>query len=207
MAVDDGRFDRRDRWATIAAVVVSLPSDVESVRLGRVTVDGRDATARIAEAILRTGHAADIRAVLLDGVVVGGFNPVDLGALHRRIGWPVIAVTAERPDRAGIRRALRRWFPRDARARERCLFRHRLFRVVVPGRPIFAAVVGARRIEAAALIARTIRRGRWPEPLRLAHLIASAPKLSAPSRRPRATRRRTRTIMTPPPPRRRGPVA
>ena len=155
-------------------MVVSLPSEIEAVRVGSVEVDGTDATERIEQLIRETGHVADLRAVLLDGPVVGGFNVVDLDRLHRELGRPVICVTRREPDRKRIRSALAKWFPRDWRARWRTLSRHRLFAVPTGATPIRASVVGATRRDALALIARAARRGYWPEPLRLAHLVASA---------------------------------
>ena len=174
VAVDDGRFTRGDRRAPLAAVVMSLPGYVEAVRLGSVEVDGRDATERIAMLIESTGHLADLRAVLLDGVVVGGFNVVDIDRLHDRLRWPIVTVTRRPPDRAKIRAALRKWFRRDHLERVRRIEAHPLFRVPTGGQPIYASVVGAPRRDALALLHRTTVRGYWPEPLRLAHLVASA---------------------------------
>ena len=174
VAVDDGRFRRTQRFAPLAAVVVSLPGYVEAVRVDRVEVDGVDATERIEALIEATGHTQDIRAVVLDGVVVGGFNVVDLDRLHRRVGWPIITVTRRAPDRDRIRAALAKWFPKDHRLRRRRIEAHALFRVPTAGEPIFASVVGATRRDATALIHRMTVRGYWPEPLRLAHLVASA---------------------------------
>ncbi len=174
VAVDDGRFRRTDRRAPVCAVVVSLPDEIEAVRVDSVEVDGTDATERIAQLIDATGHARDLRAVLLDGAVVGGFNVVDLDRLHRVTKLPVICVTRREPDRERIRRALAKWFPQDARVRWRMLTAHRLFSVPTGATPIRASVVGATRRDALALLARSTRRGYWPEPLRWAHLIASA---------------------------------
>ena len=174
VAVDDGRFQRVDRRAPLAAVVMSLPSYVESIRVGSVEVDGRDANERIASLVESTGHLAELRAILLDGVVVGGFNVVDIDRLHRRLGWPGITVTRRPPDREGIRAALAKWFPRDHRLRLARIQAHPLFRVPTDGRPIYASVVGATRRDAAALLRRATVRGHWPEPLRWAHLVASA---------------------------------
>jgi len=174
VAVDDGAFRRTARTAPIAAVVVVLPEQVASVRLGRVTVDGRDATERAIALVRATGPVAGLRALLVDGAVVGGFNVLDLDRLRAGLGLPVIAVTRRRPDWARIRAALRRWFPRDGERRWRRLRRHALFSVPTGGAPIFASAVGCRRADAIALVRRSAVRGFWPEPLRLAHLIASA---------------------------------
>ena len=174
VGVDDGAFDRGDARAPIAAVVLSAPDYPEAVRTGTVTVDGKDATARVVALVRSTGPLDGVRALLVDGAVLGGFNVIDLEALHRELGLPVVALTRRPPDFPRIRSALRRWFPRDAVRRWRLLTAHRLFRVPTPGRPILATAVGCSRADATLLVRRTTVRGHWPEPLRLAHLVASA---------------------------------
>jgi uncharacterized protein len=174
VGVDDGAFVRGDRSAPIAAVVLSVPEYVEAVRTDRVRVDGRDATRRVVAVVRATGPLDGVRAVLLDGAVLGGFNVVDLDAVHRALGRPVVAITRRAPEFPRIRAALRKWFPKDAARRYRLLTAHRLFRVPTGGRPILAAAVGCSRADAILLVQRTTVRGYWPEPLRLAHLIASA---------------------------------
>ncbi len=174
VAVDDGAFDRSDRFAPIAAVVVSMPDYVESIRASRVRVDGRDATDAVVALVNATGPLDGIRAVLLDGAVLGGFNVVDLDALHRALGRPIVALTRRPPDFARIRAALAKWFPDDAGRRLRLLTAHRLFPIPTGGAAIRAAAVGCTRADAALLVRRTTVRGYWPEPLRLAHLVASA---------------------------------
>jgi uncharacterized protein len=174
VGVDDGAFRREERWAPIAAVMMAVPTRVEAIRTGRVRVDGEDATEAIAALVRETGGLEGVRAVLLDGAVVGGFNVVDLDRLHRAVGRPVVAVTRRTPDFPAIRAALRKWFPRDAEERWRRLRAHRLFRVPYPELPLLVSAVGCRREEAAQLVRRTTVEGHVPEPIRLAHLVASA---------------------------------
>jgi len=172
--VDDGAFGRSDSFAPIAAVVVSAPSYIEAVRVGRVRVDGTDGTEGVIALVRATGPIDGIRAVLLDGAVVGGFNVLDLDRIHESLGIPVVALTRRPPDFARIHAALRTWFGTDAERRWRLLRAHRLRRVPTGGEPILAASVGCRSADGATLVRRTTVRGFWPEPLRLAHLIASA---------------------------------
>ncbi len=173
-AVDDGAFLRTDREAPIGAVIVALPEQLEAARLGRVRVDGTDGTVRVIALLRSLGGWDGVRALLVDGAVVGGFNVLDLDALHRAVRVPVIAVTRRPPDFRRIAAALRRWFPRSAARRLALLRRHRLRPVRTGGQPILAAAVGCRAEEAEALVRRATVRGYWPEPLRLAHLLASA---------------------------------
>lgn len=178
--MDDGAFRREDRWAPIAAVAVAAPDRVESVRVGRVRVDGRDATTEVLRLVRATGGLEGLHAVLLDGAVVGGFNVLDLDRIHRSLRVPIVAVTRVRPEFPAIRAALRKWFPRDAARRWTLLHRHRLFAMPRPGPPIFLTAVGCARADAARLIRRTVVRGHVPEPVRIAHLVASAGSLPAP---------------------------
>jgi len=172
--VDDGAFDRGDRFAPVAAVVLSLPEHVEAVRATRVRVDGSDGTRRVVALVRGLGPLDGVRAVLLDGAVVGGFNVLDLDRLERELGLPIVAVTRRPPEFARIRAALMKWFPRSASARWALLRAHRLFPVATGGQPILASAVGCSRADAAHLVRRATVHGYWPEPLRLAHLVASA---------------------------------
>jgi len=174
VGVDDGAFDRSDRYAPLAAVMVTLPERLEAARLGQVRVDGTDGTRRVLGLVRSLGSLDGARAVLLDGAVVGGFNVLDLEAIHRALRLPVVAVTRRPPEFDRIRSALAKWFPRSAERRWSLLKAHRLFPVPTTGRPILAAAVGCSRLDAVRLVQRTSVRGYWPEPLRLAHLVASA---------------------------------
>jgi hypothetical protein len=169
-------------------VVVSLPDQLEAVRLGAVRVDGTDGTSRVVALLRGLGPFEGVRAVLLDGAVVGGFNVLDLDAIRQAVGVPVVAVTRRPPDFARIARALRRWFPRTAGRRLALLRRHRLVPVRTGGEPILAAAAGCPAEDAAWLVRRAAVHGFWPEPLRIAHLIASAGRRSRRTPGPRQGR-------------------
>jgi uncharacterized protein len=156
------------------AVVVSTPDELEGVRVGRVRVDGTDATGAIATLLRSTDQWEGVRAVLLDGIAFGGFNVVDLEVFSVRLDRPVIALTRRPPEFEKIRSALATYFPRDARRRWRHLTARPLFAVRTSGVPILAACAGCTRAQARAVIERATRRGFWPEPLRWARLIGRA---------------------------------
>ncbi len=188
IGIDDGPFRRTDARAPLVLVAIDLPGVVEGIELGHVAVDGTDATDRILELLLASPHLPGARAILVDGATVGGFNPVDIAALADATGRAVVSVTPKRPDLAAIERAVRTYFPRDAARRLAVLTGRPTFAVPLSGGSVHAAVAGATRREARSLLARTTLVGRWPEPLRLARLLARAlPELGGGSGR-RATR-------------------
>ena len=174
LGIDDGSFARTDRTAPLVAVAISAPDHVEGILRSEVQVDGWDATERMVALLRDSRYLEGARALLLDGVSFGGFNVVDLGRLARALRRPVVSVTRDRPEWPSIRAALRKHFPIDGERRWRRLRAHPLFRVPTDGEPLWAAAVGCTRAEARELLARTTVRGFWPEPLRVAHLIAHA---------------------------------
>ncbi|HZY70727.1 MAG TPA: DUF99 family protein [Thermoplasmata archaeon] len=173
-AVDDGPFTRRHRYAPVVGIVVSLPATVEAIAVSRVRVDGRDATDRVVALLRQLPPLEGVRAIVVDGIAVGGFNVLDLDRVAGELRRPVVSVTRRSPDYRAIERALRTYFPRDAERRWRLIRAHRLFPVPTGGAPLWATAVGCTRADAVALLRRAAEHGYWPEPLRLAHLIARA---------------------------------
>jgi len=174
VGIDDGPFRRTDTRAPVALVVCSLPDRVDGIAMTDVAVDGTDSTRRLAAALKGSGHLDGIRAVMVDGITLGGFNVVDLVGLARAVRRPVVAVTRRRPGYDAMDAALRTYFPNDGGRRRRLVHARPLFAVSVANGWLEVAVAGATRAEAAALVRRSVREGRWPEPLRLARLVARA---------------------------------
>jgi endonuclease V-like protein UPF0215 family len=156
-------------------VIFSAPNYVEGILRTSVAIDGTDATQRILSLLEESPFFDGVRAVLLDGIAVGGFNLIDLDRLHERLQRPIVTVTRRAPDFPAIHSALRKYFPHDAPARWRLVRAHPLFRLsTLEGNPLRVSVVGCTRAEAAAIVRRTTVRGNLPEPLRLARLVARA---------------------------------
>jgi uncharacterized protein len=185
----------------LVGVVFSAPNYVEGVLRTSVAIDGTDATDRILALLGRSPFLDGVRAILLDGIAVGGFNLVDLDRLYEQLRRPIVTVTRRAPDFPAIHSALRKYFPRDAPARWRLVQAHPLFRLSTPeGNPLRVSAVGCTRAEASAVVRRTTVRGNIPEPLRLARLVARAlagpirdsPAIPSPAPRTRPAPRRTR---------------
>jgi hypothetical protein len=175
LGVDDGPFTWGDAEADVVGVLMRGGGYVEAVLRTSVAVDGDDATQRLAELLARSRYLDQVQCVMLDGVCLGGFNVVDLDALHDALGLPVMTVTRDPPDRDAIEAALRKHFP-DAERRIALLQRHALHRAETAHNPVWVKCVGLGVEDARALVKQTTVRGALPEPLRLAHLIAAAMK-------------------------------
>ena len=173
LGVDDAPFTFADEFVPVVGVVVRAPSYVEGVLTTRVHVDGTDATEVVAAAVNRSRYRKGLALILLDGAALGGFNVVDIEALHESTGVPAATVTREKPDLAAMERVLRRKLP-DWERRLEILRRKELIRVETAHKPLYAAVAGVPPRDLTEAIRRCTIRGALPEPVRVAHLIATA---------------------------------
>lgn len=165
---DDAPFDPAHRGDVLIVGAVYAGSRLDGVLSARVRRDGANATRVIASCVRRSRFFPQLHAVLLQGIAFAGFNVVDVSALHRALGLPVLVVARRRPDFAAIRRALLAHVPGGAR-------KWKLIERAGPMEPVAGLYVQRAGIgpeRAAALIRDLTVRGAMPEPLRTAHLIA-----------------------------------
>jgi len=170
MGVDDAPFARSHRGDVKIVGTVWARDRLDGVIVDRVRRDGVNSTARIAEMLERSPFDAHVRAVLLNGIALAGFNVVDLHALHARLSRPVLVVARKEPDLRAIRRALLRRVPGGAK-------KWALIERAGPMEPLEGVWVqraGLSVARAAQLIRDSRGQGALPEPIRVAHLIAGA---------------------------------
>lgn len=163
---DDAPF-RKSRGASVDLLgAVCADTRFEGMLCTRARRDGWNATDAIASRLTSSKFHGQVRAVLLDGVAVGGFNVVDLPRLHALVGVPCVAVMRRAPDLDAVRAAIHR-LPDPAR-RLRVLAR--AGEIHQRGGYVFQ-VQGETPEVTARLLARLTREGKVPEALRVAHLV------------------------------------
>lgn len=172
---DDGTFSFSSKPSPgktiLMGVIMKGSREVVGVLARWITVDGTDATDAMIDAILGS-RFKDLRVILLKGITYAGFNVVDLKRLHRETGLPVIVVVRKRPDVEAMENALRKHF-NDAEERIGLLREAPPLVEAIPGKLYFQAI-GVDGGIAKEIIRVTTKTGLIPEPLRLAHMIASA---------------------------------
>jgi endonuclease V-like protein UPF0215 family len=188
---DDGPFLRAHRGAVLLVGAVCAGTRLDGVVTGHIRRDGADATKRMVDLVKGSPFEGHVRAVMLQGIAVGGFNVVDIHELSEQLELPVLVVMRRQPDTESIRRAL---FGDEPGASPRVPGAKRKWRLIERAGPIERLdIVGARsrptglgnrtqslRVQRAGLSVEEARRlvrattlhGQLPEPLRLAHLIA-----------------------------------
>ncbi len=173
LGIDDGKFTPHTKGdVLIVGVVFRGGCSLDGVMHTKVAIDGLDATDKIAAMINSSPHKPQLRVVMLNGITVAGFNLVDIHRLHCDTGLPVISVTQDKPDLDSIHEALKN-LP-DTELRWQIVQNAGGVRVVQnKGAKLYVCLAGISVDDALIVLDTTSTRGSLPEPLRVAHLIAS----------------------------------
>jgi endonuclease V-like protein UPF0215 family len=175
LGVDDGAFKPHVKGRVpVIGVVFRGGFWLDGVMHTEIDVDGFDATDKIASMITESSHYKQLRVVLLNGITFAGFNIVDVKALNAATKLPIITLTREKPDFAGIQKALQNLSNSEVRWEA----------ILRAGEPIeistrsaeakvYMQTVGISKETAQKILRLTSTRSNIPEALRVAHLIAS----------------------------------
>src|SRR5688500_7168671 len=165
---DDSPFDLEHRGDVRVVGAVCARTRLDGVLATTVRRDGSNATDRLIEIVESSRFHDHIRAVLMQGIALAGFNVVDLERLAQTLDVPVLVVVRKQPRMQMVKDALLDRTPGGAEkwaliekhgALEKC-------------GALWVQRVGLTLKEAADLLAATTSHGNIPEPLRLAHIIA-----------------------------------
>lgn len=164
---DDAPFDPAHRADVRVVGAVFARTRLDGVVAGKVRRDGVNATDTLIALVAGSKFRGHVRAVLLQGIALAGFNVVDIHRLAETLGVPVVVAVRRQPRMALVEAALQRT-PGGAR-------KSRLIAAAGPSErlgSLWVQHVGIDRAQTAAMLAATTLHGNVPEPLRVAHLIA-----------------------------------
>ena len=173
LGVDDGKFVPHTQGAVIVVGVVFRGGcSIDGVMHTHVEIDGFDATEQLASMIKSSPHCKQLRLVMLNGITFAGFNVVDIKKLNLATKLPVIAVTRDKPDLEAVRKALNN-LPKSEERWKMILAAGDIHEVRCMGKKIYLELAGISLSDAQEVVELTSTSSRFPEPLRVAHLIAS----------------------------------
>ena len=172
LGIDDSPFKFTNKYTTAIGVVMRGGEYLECVLQRNVQIDGDDATFACIDMIKKTRYNKQLRAMLIDGIALGGFNIIDIEGIYNETNLPVITITRDKPDFEKIKLALEKNFS-DWDYRFKLMKKGKLFEVKTKHNPIYVKCVGIDISEAKEIIKISTIRGVIPEPIRVAHIIAS----------------------------------
>lgn len=173
LGVDDGKFVPHTKGsAVVVGAVFRGGCWIDGVMHTRVEIDGFDATERLISMIKSSAHYKQLRLVMLNGVTLAGFNVVDVKKLNLETKLPVIALTRQKPDLEAIRKAVDK-MPQSQRRWSMVLAAGEIHEIRCRGKTRYMETAGISPLDAIKIVELTSTRSSFPEPLRVAHFIAS----------------------------------
>lgn len=170
LGIDDSAFEFDDEKAFLTGVVYRGTEFIEDIQCVKVRVDGEDATEMILELYEKFSNHQQIKAILVDGVAVAGFNLVDIDSVSEETGKPVVAVTKNTPDREDFRETMEKTdnyseifekFPEPVE-------------VDLNDGSCFIQFAGCGRDEAEKFVRKNLIHGQVPESIRVADMVGRA---------------------------------
>ncbi len=168
LGIDDAPFNKFKKGKCLVVGTIFRGGSYFDVLLStKVTIDGSDSTKKVIELVNKTRHKPQLQAIIIDGIALAGFNILDVEKIHKQTKLPVIVVIRRMPDIANIKRILKKIGKQD-----------RIKLLDKAGTPIkigkiYCQLTGITKAKAEEIIKLTCTRSYIPEPIRVAHIIAS----------------------------------
>ena len=154
----------------LVGVVMRRDLIIDGFSLTTATIGGLDATESIIK-LYKSFKRTDINFIMLGGVIISYYNIIDLRKIYEETLKPLIAVTYRKSKGDIIARL--KSFP-DGEKRIKIYKqngpREKVF--LKTGYNVYVRIIGLKREEAVNLLNAFTLRGKMPEPLRVAGLIA-----------------------------------
>jgi endonuclease V-like protein UPF0215 family len=149
-------------------IVYRLDHRIEGILSTKIRVDGLNATEKLIKLYKNCKFKPQIRYIMLSGINFAGFNFADLPRLAEELKTPVIAVFRKKPRMEKIKRALKKL----TQTKKRTTLLEKAGEIHSFNK-IYFQCHGVDAKHARTIIKKTTLHSNLPEPVRLAHLIAS----------------------------------
>lgn len=169
LGIDDAPFNKfSDKKVLVVGTVYRGGSYMDGVISCYVDVDGNDSTDSLISLINKTKHKSQLQVIMLKGIALGGFNIVDIKRLNKKTKLPVIVVMRKKPNFLDIRKAIQNVNDHDKKWK---LIKKagKIEKIL----NLYVQSAGIEKDKIKDIINITCIHGNIPEPLRVAHLVAS----------------------------------
>ena len=165
---DDCRFKFHSKRVLVVGVIFRGSKAVDGLLSCRITKDGMDATEKIASSIIESRHYDQLSVIMLDGISFGGFNLVDIKGLSKKTKMSVIVIQRKKPDMAKFLHAQKKLD--NYKERTKIVKKAGKF---YKYNDVYYQKSMISNEDAGRILHLTCIRSNIPEPIRVAHLIAS----------------------------------
>ena len=172
IAWDDCAFRFRQKQVLIVGVVFRGGKFLDGLLSTKIKKDGMDATEKLIDSITNSRNYDQLSLIMLDGISYAGFNLIDIKLLNKKTKLPVIAVQRKLPNIKKFNDTMKIF--KDYKGRVAIVRKAgKFYRYKIPHGEIFYQKCGMGDEYCRKILQLTCVRSNVPEPLRVAHLIAS----------------------------------
>jgi len=172
LGIDDGYFEKfKAKKCLVIGVVYRGAEFLDGLISFKVKVDGDDATEKIIESINKSKHLKQLSLIMVNGISLAGFNVIDIEKISKETGLPIIIVSRKNPRIELIKKVLKKIGKEDKIKLIEKARKPREFKINKT--KIYFQFYGMEEEKAREILKLTIKHGNMPEPLRIAHIIAS----------------------------------
>jgi len=173
LAFDDGPFEFGTRGKDVLIGTIFRGGlFLDGVLKTDIEIDGDDAEKKIIDLVNRTKHKDQLRVIMLDGITFAGLNIVNIKKIFESTHLPVIVINRKMPDFEKFLGALRR--SGNKRGLECVEAAGPVYKFEIDKKCIYFQFAGCDKDVAERVIKISTTHAAIPEPLRIAHLIATA---------------------------------
>jgi len=164
-------FSQNSIKSVLAGVIMRRDFIIDGFVFGKSTIFGDDSTDEILKMFHKLSRP-DISFLLISGVIISMYNFIDVKRLSDELQIPVIAVTYD--DSSGIDDAIKHHFPKTFEKKlekyKKLADREKI--TLKTSYDIFVRREGCTLLDAKLLLNTLTLQGDFPEPLRVAQLLA-----------------------------------
>lgn len=174
LGFDDSAFTPRSKeLVPVIGVVFRGGKFLDGLLRTEVTVDGMDSTEKIIKLINSSRNKQQLKVIMFDGITFAGFNMIDAKKIFEETRIPVLIINRKMPDLVKVKKALKRFDDFDSKLKalenagqiKECYLKD--------FKRVFYQNIGIDDETAKEVIVLSCTRGFIPEPLRIAHIIAT----------------------------------
>jgi len=168
IGIDDSPFDKFKKGKVLVVGTVFRGGlFLDGILSTKVNIDGNDATNNIIAMINGCKFKPQLQCIFLDGIAVGGFNVIDIKELNNKTKIPIIVIIRRNPNIEKIKKTL---IKINKKSKIKLIEKAGS---VIPIGKIYIQLNGLSIEKAKELLKIVCTRSLIPEPIRIAHLIAS----------------------------------
>lgn len=168
IGIDDSPFKKFTKGnVLVIGTIFRGGTLIDGILSTKIAIDGNNSTKKLIQMINKCKFKPQLQAILLDGIALGGFNIIDVEELNKKTKIPVIVTIRKYPDFKKIEDTLKK------------LKKHKKYRLIEKAGPVYEfnklyfQITGIDIGKAKEILKITCTRSLIPEPVRVAHLIAS----------------------------------